>query len=222
VNFVDRVVVIVGAGAHGREVEEYLHDLPDAPRLLGFLDEIKPQGPHGESQVLGSFEAAKVLLSEYNEVFYITAAGDNLLRRKLAVSAEEAGLTPYTLRHFSAVVGRDCDIGAGGCLAPNTVLTRNVALGRHCIVNVGTTVSHDCLIGDFVNLNPGVTVCGNVEIGEDCYIGAGATVIDKVSIGANTVVGAGAVVIDDLPSGVLALGVPARVARELYPKPRLV
>jgi maltose O-acetyltransferase len=36
-----------------------------------------------------------------------------------------------------------------------------------------------------------------------------------VEIGANTVVGAGGVVTRDLPEGVLALGVPARVVRSL-------
>jgi len=38
-----------------------------------------------------------------------------------------------------------------------------------------------------------------------------------VTIGANTVVGAGAVVTRDLPPGVLAVGVPARVIRSLAP-----
>ena len=36
-----------------------------------------------------------------------------------------------------------------------------------------------------------------------------------VTIGADTVVGAGSVVTRDLPSGVLAVGSPARVVREL-------
>ncbi len=36
-----------------------------------------------------------------------------------------------------------------------------------------------------------------------------------VSIGENTVVGAGAVVTRDLPAGVVAAGVPARMIREL-------
>ena len=218
----DAALVIVGAGSHGREVEAYLAELPGAPRLLGFLDENIPAGAMGNSQVLGGFDVVHRLLSEFGPVRFITAAGDNTARRKLAATAEEAGLEPFSLRHFGSLVGPECEVGAGSCLAPNTVLTRAVSLGRHCIVNVGTTISHDCVIGDFVNLNPGVTVCGDVEIGEDCYIGAGATIIDKVSIGVNTVVGAGAVVIDTLPSGVLAVGVPARVVRELYPKPRLV
>jgi acetyltransferase EpsM len=75
-------------------------------------------------------------------------------------------------------------------------------------------VAHDCLVGDFCNLNPAATLCGNVQLGEGCSIGAGATVIEKVKIGAGTIVGAGAVVIRDLPPGVTAVGVPARVIKQ--------
>lgn len=40
-----------------------------------------------------------------------------------------------------------------------------------------------------------------------------------VTIGRDTVVGAGAVVTSDLPAGVVAVGVPARVLRALPPDP---
>ena len=43
----------------------------------------------------------------------------------------------------------------------------------------------------------------------------GAIVCPGVEIGADTVVGAGAVVVRDLPAGVVAGGVPARVLREI-------
>jgi sugar O-acyltransferase (sialic acid O-acetyltransferase NeuD family) len=215
-------LVIVGAGRLGRELEYYLHDGADAPELLGFIDEHREPGPFSDSFVLGGFEIAPDLLRAYQVVAYITAAGENAARRHLAGCADSAGLVPWTLRHPSASIGSDCIIGRGSCVAPGTVLTRAVELGSHCIANVGVTISHDCQIGDYVNLNPGVTVCGDVDIGTSCYIGAAATIIDKVSIGADTVVGAGAVVVDDLPAGVLAIGVPARIVRELHPRPRLV
>lgn len=54
-----------------------------------------------------------------------------------------------------------------------------------------------------------------IVIGENVWLGGGAIVCPGVTIGPNTVVGAGAVVVRDLPAGVLALGVPARVVREL-------
>ncbi|MGH7470075.1 MAG: acetyltransferase [Longimicrobiales bacterium] len=218
-------LVIVGAGRHGRELEAYCQDLHkhgQALELLGFIDELKAPGTFGSTQVLGDFARAEELVHMYGEVLYVAAAGDNTLRHRLVEQAENAGLRAATLVHPTAYVGPECELGEGTVLAPGTVVTRAVVLGRHNILNVGVTVSHDCTLGEFVNLNPGVTVCGDVEIGAACYIGAGTTIIDKVSIGPDTIVGAGSVVIDSLPAAVLALGVPARVVRELHTRPKLV
>src|SRR5262245_14152545 len=52
-----------------------------------------------------------------------------------------------------------------------------------------------------------------IALGENVWLGAGAKVLDGVRIGSDVVVGAGAVVTEDLPDGVVAAGVPARVIR---------
>ncbi|MGB3684261.1 MAG: DapH/DapD/GlmU-related protein [Ornithinimicrobium sp.] len=54
-----------------------------------------------------------------------------------------------------------------------------------------------------------------ITIGDNVWLGGGVIVCPGVSIGADTVVGAGSVVSRDLPPGVLAVGSPARVIREL-------
>jgi maltose O-acetyltransferase len=54
-----------------------------------------------------------------------------------------------------------------------------------------------------------------ITIGDNVWLGGGVIVCPGVTIGAHTVVGAGAVVTKDLPAGVLAVGNPARVVREL-------
>lgn len=54
-----------------------------------------------------------------------------------------------------------------------------------------------------------------ITIGDNVWLGGGVIVCPGVTIGANTVVGAGSVVVKDLPAGVLAVGNPARVIRQL-------
>jgi len=53
-----------------------------------------------------------------------------------------------------------------------------------------------------------------IALGENVWLGAGAKVMDGVRIGRDVVVGAGAVVTEDLPDGVVAVGVPARVVKK--------
>ena len=60
-----------------------------------------------------------------------------------------------------------------------------------------------------------------IAIGDNVWLGGGAIVCPGVTIGDDTVVGAGAVVTRDLPAGVVAAGVPARVLREIDERDRV-
>ncbi|OFV87653.1 MAG: hypothetical protein A2V74_10780 [Acidobacteria bacterium RBG_16_70_10] len=52
-----------------------------------------------------------------------------------------------------------------------------------------------------------------IALGDNVWLGTGAKVLDGVRIGSDVVVGAGAVVTSDLPDGVVAAGMPARILR---------
>jgi maltose O-acetyltransferase len=54
-----------------------------------------------------------------------------------------------------------------------------------------------------------------ITVEDGVWLGGGVIVCPGVTIGENTVVGAGSVVVKDLPAGVLAVGNPARVVRDL-------
>ncbi len=67
-------------------------------------------------------------------------------------------------------------------------------------------------------MDQGITARG-ITIEDGCWIGAGAIVLDGVTIGRGSCVGAGAVVTQSIPPHSLAVGVPARVIRNLLENP---
>ncbi len=54
-----------------------------------------------------------------------------------------------------------------------------------------------------------------IEIGDDVWIGGNVVICPGVKIGSRSVIGAGSVVVKDIPDGVLAVGNPCRVVREI-------
>ena len=213
-------LVIIGAGGHGAEVAAYAQDIGLA--LAGAFDDGKPAGPWHVTRLLGRLDALPAFCADHARVQYITAFGSNTVRRDMVRRIAEMDLphlVPLSVRHRSAWIGAAVEIGAGTLLAPNTIATTRARIGAHCILNVKASVSHDCVIDDYCNINPAATICGDVRLGAGCYIGAGAIVIEKRTIGAWSVVGAGSVVTRDLPEGVTAVGVPARIIKRLEPIP---
>lgn len=91
---------------------------------------------------------------------------------------------------------------------------------RLCIEHFGCIVIHgETIIGDDCVIRQGVTIGNrNLEypydapiMGNRVNIGAGAKILGKLTIGDDVTIGANAVVLDNVPSGHLAVGVPAKI-----------
>ena len=119
------------------------------------------------------------------------------------------------------------DVDAAPCVG--------LTIGARTIVNVGCylsgegglTIGADVLIGAHVHLlsaghaiDEGEEIIARnritraaISVGDGAWLGAGATVLEGVRIGRGAVVAAGALVRQDVPDGMIAAGVPARVIR---------
>ena len=125
------------------------------------------------------------------------------------------------------VIG-DVTIGSGSSIWYNTVVRGDVAsvtIGRNCNIQDNSTVHAEpggpIVIGDDVTVGHGAVVHG-CTVGDGALIAIHATVLSGAVVGAGAMVGAGALVPEGkvIPPGSLALGVPARVIRDLSPDDR--
>lgn len=111
----------------------------------------------------------------------------------------------------------------------------NIRIGDNFYANFNFTIVDDytVTIGDNVLIAPNVTlsVTGHpvhhelrqagemysfpITIGNNVWIGSNVVINPGITIGNNTVIGAGSVVTKDIPSNVVAAGVPCRVIREI-------
>lgn len=120
-----------------------------------------------------------------------------------------------------AVLGPDSSVWFG-CVVRADV--HDIHIGRRTNVQ-DLTVVHvtrerfPTIIGDEVTIGHRAVVHGCV-VGDRCLIGIGAIVLDGVEIGSDSIVAAGAVVAPGtkVPSGVVVMGQPARVARDVRPE----
>ncbi|MGB1562437.1 MAG: gamma carbonic anhydrase family protein [Sinimarinibacterium flocculans] len=80
----------------------------------------------------------------------------------------------------------------------------------HTDAGIRLTVGRGCTVGHKVMLH-------GCTIGDNSLIGIGSIVLNGARIGSNSIVGAGALVTENkqFPDGVLIMGTPAKVVREL-------
>ena len=121
------------------------------------------------------------------------------------------------------------------------VFGKNIHFEGMAILNFNCTLldSNIITIGDRTLIGPGChIICTNhaldakerlrglfdnrpVGIGARVWLGANVTVLPGVTIGDEAVIGAGSVVTKDIPAGVIAVGNPCRVLREITAQDRL-
>ncbi len=202
-------IVIIGTGGFAREVAWLIEDINKESKrwnLLGFVDETLEVGTKINGyEVIGD---TKWLIKQ--EVFVVIAIGNSLIRKNIINELVNSNNKYATLIHPSVIMSDSNEIGEGTIICAGTIITVNVKIGKHVIINLHSTIGHEAIIENFVTILPGVNISGNVKIEQCANIGTGTAIIQGIKIGSNTIVGAGAVVVKDIPSDCTAVGSPAK------------
>jgi sugar O-acyltransferase (sialic acid O-acetyltransferase NeuD family) len=207
-------LVILGAGGMGREtawlVRMINQEIQNSWNLLGFLvREIDPARKFIGKLPLLDLPA---IIPYLPNLHVVAAIGNPVLRKRAVLDIERLNCHFATLIHPGITFEKDSiSIGAGTVICAGSFLSVNVSVGNHVIINMGSTIAHDCVLEDYATISPGCHLAGNSVIREGGFLGIGSSTIEGKEIGAWSVIGAGGVVIDHIPSGVTAVGVPARV-----------
>lgn len=205
-------LVIIGVGGFGREVAwlvERINKVKPSWELLGFLDDNKKLHVSvcGGYPVLGGLE----WIEQNNDTYVVCAIGASQTRKKVIDRLN--GVKFATLIDPSVLLSKRVSIGEGSIICAGNILTVDIEIGSHVIINLDCTVGHDADIKDFVTLYPSVNISGNVTLEECVEMGTGSQIIQGIEVEKRTIVGAGAVVVKDLPGDSTAVGIPAKVIR---------
>lgn len=204
-------LLLLGAGGFAEEVADLVGDC-GGYRVAGFVEsldrsrceiEIGGLPVHWVDQV-GRFADTHLALSAIG-----TTSRDVFTRR-----VAEAGLGFATIVHPTAHVSSSALLAEGVLVCPRVVVGAHTWVGAHVLLNRGVLVGHHAEIGPHASVMPGANLAGFSVVGERAYVGMGALVLNNVRVGRDAVLGAGAVATRDVPDGVVATGVPAKVRSE--------
>lgn len=145
--------------------------------------------------------------------FLVTVAiGDPYVRNRIVKSLPSD--TVYnSIIHPSARVSNWVRIGEGTIVCAGTIITCNIIIGKHCHLNLNTTIGHDCHIGDYFTTAPGVNISGNCTIGDKVYFGTNSATREKTTICNDVTVGMSSNVLENINESGVYFGNPAKKSK---------
>lgn len=206
-------IVIIGAGGFGREVAWLIEDINNVKKewnIVGFVDD----NEHIQGQEINGYKVVgNIGWLKEQELNVVSAIGDPIIKKVIIERLEGSKNTYPVLVHPSVIYSNRVKFGEGTIICAGNIISVDIKIGNHVIINLDCTIGHDAVLGDYTTILPSVNVSGHVETKECVSVGTGSAIIQGVTVGENTIIGAGSVVVKDMPAKCTAVGAPAKPIR---------
>lgn len=164
-------LALYGAGGHASEVVAQLKTV-NYQSIKLFVD---------EQYVAEGLCSIKEFNAE--EYLMMIPVSDSVSREKMVRKLPEE--TEYwTFIHPTALLmdNETIKLGKGCFIGAYSILTTDIEIGDHAILNRGVHIGHGSRIGNFFSAMPSSVVSGDVVIGNNVYLGTNASVKEKINI----------------------------------------
>lgn len=189
-------VIIIGAGGHGAEIDEYIKYSQKTRgikefNVIGFLDD--NPGNYASykfsAPLIGAIKEHRILKGKY----YLIGIANLKYRKYFIEKFKSEGAEFVSHIHCNAYVSESAIIGEGTIIGPNANLGPNVRIGNFNLINSRCSLGHDTSIGHFNFISPNVCFSGFTKVGDDNLFGINSATIPNISIGNRNKIAAGMV-----------------------------
>jgi len=187
-------LALFGYGGHAREVASQIDQ-----EVIFFVDDEYAN------------DIAKPI-SQFNPEEYVIMVAVADSRDRFDIVQKLPKETQYfTYIHPTVLIMDDnIELGEGSFIGANSILTTNIKIGKHAILNRGNQIGHDCIIGDYFSAMPGAIVSGNVSIHDLVYMGTNSSIKEKLSIHSLSTIGMNSCVVKSIKDSGVYVGTPAK------------
>jgi sugar O-acyltransferase (sialic acid O-acetyltransferase NeuD family) len=189
-------VIIIGAGGHGTEIDEYIKFSQKITGLkvlnvIGFLDDNPANYASYKlsAPLMGSIKDHKIVKGKY----YLIGIANPKYRKLFIEKYKTEGAEFVSFFHCNAIISESAIIGAGTIIGPNANIGPNVKIGNYNLINSRCSLGHDTIIGDYNFISPNVCFSGFSKVGDDNLFGINSATIPNISIGNRNKIAAGMV-----------------------------
>lgn len=182
-------VIIIGAGAHAAELEEYIIEnnrIKPEIEIIGYLDDSPVN--HQKSQLLFPLLGGIFSYEVNPECELLISIGNLALRSKIIAHFESKNIKFTNFIHHTSRVFRTSKLGVGNVICPYTQIGPNVTIGNYNTFNNKSSIGHDSVIGNNNMFCPNMGLSGYTVVGNNNFFSLNTVTIPNITIGDNNVI----------------------------------